>query len=386
MSYNSGDQFILKLLAENLAKLENYETKKDDVQIIEESHAVIGNIELDEAEEYLEVNDETRKYVRCPDSTTESLATALVYKHLKEVSPKLAAEFSNSCKVKLSSIKLQEVVAAWQKKKKPLEDVKNCMKTDKLDQRKTNSKVGGETIRFTPQEDKVIMAIVKEAGESVEDIDCSTLAHKLNRTHGSVFHRVRMLIRTGGWKEKRKSFSLVQDQILLETLVIQRLRNKKLSEVVLKQSCCTELAKLWNINYSGITNRWTMILQPILLQHFSGTLNLKVERMLANYVLENYTDFSQINWSEVAVRDEFVGYTELSLRKMYYTELSRNTRKKFGVENSKMTPQHVAQYCETVYGEGGQRRRMGSKKIQRQTDVITFFKDKVAELGIVDFL
>ena len=108
--------------------------------------------------------------------------------------------------------------------------------------------------------------------------------------------------------------------------------------------------------------------------------------MLANYVSENYTEFSQINWSEVAVKDEFVGYTKLSLRKMYFTVLSKNTRIKFGVENSKITPQHIAQYCETVYGEGGQRRRMGSKKIQRQTDVIAFFKDKVAELGIVDFL
>ena len=114
--------------------------------------------------------------------------------------------------------------------------------------------------------------------------------------------------------------------------------------------------------------------------------------MLANYVSENYTEFSQINWSEVAVKDEFVGYTKLSLRKMYFTVLSKNTRIKFGVENSKITPQHIAQYCETVYGEGGQRRRMDSKKRQRQrqrqrqTDVIAFFEDKVAELGIVDFL
>ena len=198
---------------------------------------MIGNFELDVSEEYSKLNEETRKYGRYPDSTTESLANAIVYKHLKEVSPKLAAEFANSFRVKFSSVKLQEVVAGWQKKKKPLEDVKNCMKTVI---RKTNSKTGGKTIRFTPQEDKVIMEIVREAGGSVEDVDCSALAKKLKRSHGSVFHRVRMLIRTGGWKEKRKSFSLVQDQILLETLVIQRLRNEKLSEVVLKQSCCEE--------------------------------------------------------------------------------------------------------------------------------------------------
>ena len=46
----------------------------------------------------------------------------------------------------------------------------------------------------------------------------------------------------------------------------------------------------------------------------------------------------------------------------------------------------MAQYCEAVYGEGGQGGRMGSKKIQRQTDVIAFFEDKVDELGIVNFL
>ena len=97
-----------------------------------------------------------------------------------------------------------------------------------------------------------------------------------------------------------------------------------------------------------------MVLQTTLLQHFSGTLNLRVERMVANYVFKNFAEFSQINWTEVAVQGEFVGYTETSLQKMYFTILSWNARNELGVENSQWTPQHVTQYCEVVYGEGGQ--------------------------------
>ena len=383
MSYK-GDQFILELLAQNLAKLGHEKEKevagsKSSAKRIEEK--LKGKLKgIDENV----VVSESRKENRHPDCTTESLTAALVYNHLSEISPKLAAEFASSCNVQLSSIKLQEVVAAW--RKKSLQSVKNCKKFAKLDQQKTNNKVGGKAIRFTPKEDKVILAIVQEARLGVKVIDYASLARKLDRTYSSVCNRVSIFMRKGGGKTKRNSFSLIQDQIILETLVIPRLRNKKLSRVILGRSCFKELAELWNIDPSGLIGRWTMTLQPILLQHYSGTLNLRVERMLANYISENFTNFSLINWTQVAASDEFVGNTESSLRKKYFTTLSKNARLKLGVENSEMTPQHVAQYCEAVYGEGGKGGRMGSKKIQRQTDVIAFFEDKVAELGVVDFL
>ena len=146
-----------------------------------------------------------------------------MYNHLSEISPKLAAEFASSCNVQLSSIKLQEVVAAWRRKSLP--GVKICKKSGKLDQQKTNTKVGGKAIRFTPKEDKVILAVVQEARLGVEAIDYASLARKLNRTHSSVCNRVSIFMRKGGGKQKRKSFSLIQDQIILETLVIPRLRN-----------------------------------------------------------------------------------------------------------------------------------------------------------------
>ena len=380
----SGDQFILKLLAVNLAKLGTNKKEISEIEVCAKktntSFEIVKKVEQEVAEADFEVNNDTRKFGRCPDTSTRNLSVALVYNHLSKVSPNLAAELAASHQFQRSLVKLEEVLAAWQNK--PDMGVMNLMKADKMDQKKT-TRVGCKFVRFTPQEDKVILATLKEAGEA---IDYAALARKLNRTNSSVHNRVGIFMRKGGVKEKRKSFSLVQDQIILETLIIERLRSEKLSKIIFRRACCKELANLWNIDYSGLINRWTTVLQPTLLQHFSGTLNLRVERMVANYVLKNYTEFSQINWTEVAVQGEFVGYTETSLRKMYFTNLSRNARNKLGVEKSKMTPQHVAQYCEAVYGEGGQGGRMGSKRLQRQADVIAFFESKMAELGISDFL
>ena len=186
-------------------------------------------------------------------------------------------------------------------------------------------------------------------------------------------------------KIARKTFTLIEDQLILENLVIPRLRNKKLRDVILGRPCCQELADQWRINTMGLSNRWTNTLQPTLLQHYTGTLNFRVERMLANHISENWSDIAQINWIEVAGKSEFVGHTENSLRNLYMI-LSGNLRRISGLPNSEVTTQNISQYTEQAYGEGGKGGKIGMKKMQRKKDVIAFFEDKMMELNIENFL
>ena len=103
--------------------------------------------------------------------------------------------------------------------------------------------------------------------------------------------------------------------------------------------------------------------------------------------MENYRDYSNIKWEEVAGRREFAGHTVTSL-KMLFDNLRKNTGRKFSLAPSDVTVRLIADYCELVYSEGSTA-RLRSKdktKLQRQQDVITFFEGKVEELGIQDFL
>ena len=108
--------------------------------------------------------------------------------------------------------------------------------------------------------------------------------------------------------------------------------------------------------------------------------------MLANIICDTYTDFSTIDWPEVAARSEFVGHTEYSLRRMYLNTLCRMAERRFGLNRGEVTPQHVAKYCElvVVYGKDGG--SGSSNKMQRQRDVISYFEMKVVELGLKSFV
>ena len=109
--------------------------------------------------------------------------------------------------------------------------------------------------------------------------------------------------------------------------------------------------------------------------------------MLANYICDTFTDFSTIDWPEVAARSEFAGHTEKSLRMMYLTILCKGTKDRFGLKSGEVTPQHVADFCgmSVLYGKDG-RVSGGTNKMQRQKDVISHFERKVVELGLDSFV
>ena len=64
------------------------------------------------------------------------------------------------------------------------------------------------------------------------------------------------------------------------------------------------------------------------------------------------------------------------MRDMYFRK-SEKTRVKFGLQSDEVTPEHVAEYCELVYGVGAKGiAKLGASvnKSQRQKDVISLFE------------
>ena len=235
---------------------------------------------------------------------------------------------------------------------------------------------------FTEQEDTVIRAAIEEAGDG--KVNCKAISEILKRHPGSVSARVSILKRDLGGRvmTKFKHYTLDEDLILLEELVIPRLRTEKLSELKLRPADYAELGK--QLGKSRLGQRWDNTLQMWLLQHYAGTLNLKVEVTLSSYIEDTFSGFSDIDWTKVAAQKEFAGHTDTSLNRLYMANLKLNMQKKFNLCPSEATVGHVAEYCRQVHGEG--KGKKGGKKEERQQKVMEFFQRKVEELGFTDFL
>jgi len=162
------------------------------------------------------------------------------------------------------------------------------------------------------------------------------------------------------------------------------LKSNKLSELKLRFSQCAELTERLQKSGTAVQARWERILKPLLLQHFTGTLNFRVELSLANHINKNFTDFPDIDWARVAVNQEFAGHTAMSLRALYLGTLKNLTVRHLKLHNGDVTLGHVAEHCRLVYGEG--KARMNFRKEERQHKVIDFFQAKVEELGIWVFI
>ena len=319
-------------------------------------------------------------------NSPENLTLALVYNHLKEVAPGLAEQFGSQHKFQKMELKLEDVVHVFNQSKRAkhiVEKIDMKVKDSKSSEYKSHE-VTSVRERFTPNEDEIIKAAIEEAGD--EEVDYNALAKKLDRNRGSIYTRIELLKRTGGVKTAKRYFTLVEDYALIEALVIPRLQMEKLSEIKLLSHQAADLTKELKKGNTSVRDRWHHILQPWLLQHYSGTLNLRVERMLANYLVETFTDALSIDWPRVVPRPEFAGHTKNSLKHIF-SNMKISSSLKFNLVSSDVTLQHIADYSELVYGEGAQGRVIGTSvdKLVRQKEVIAFFESKVEKMGIVDF-
>jgi len=174
------------------------------------------------------------------------------------------------------------------------------------------SSAGRSCRRFSAEEEGIILDAIEKFGDK---INLSQLAKDLKRTERSIYYKVRNLKGGKEIKKKFKMFTLLEDLMILEA-VLKKLGEESLEVVNLTPS---EWEQVGNENGRGDSSRtrWTRKLRPWLLQHFAGTLNLETRRPLANYVAENFTDITSIDWTSVTKKPEFAGHTNISLRYKY---------------------------------------------------------------------
>ena len=138
--------------------------------------------------------------------------------------------------------------------------------------------------------------------------DIRALAQKLDREYTTIQARIKSLqINNGIYKRKRFSFTV--DSIILETLILPRLKKEKLTEILLSNCHFEKLAVEFHRKLHSVRHRWEGKIQPTLLQYYAGTLNMQVEKMLANFIADTYQNFNEIDWPEVAARPDFTGHT-----------------------------------------------------------------------------
>ena len=130
------------------------------------------------------------------------------------------------------------------------------------------------------------VSVIREAMDIYGDkLDFRKLGLQLNRHKMSVRSKVRIL-KNGSLSSFRR-FTLTEDQLLMDAALVQ-LPGCPLNQVRLLDLLSLE-AKLGRPGGS-CTQRWDQQLNPWILQHYSGTRNLDIRRMLANYLEEHFQD------------------------------------------------------------------------------------------------
>merc|ERR1719233_2079493 len=74
----------------------------------------------------------------------------------------------------------------------------------------------------------------------------------------------------------------------------------------------TALGRLNKVHSPAL--RWAHFLQPWIMQHYAGTLNLDIRMMLVNHLAETYHTRESIDWDAVASKSEFAGNTVTNLQ------------------------------------------------------------------------
>ena len=204
------------------------------------------------------------------------------------------------------------------------------------------------------------------------------VAKELHRTPNAVKTRLQMM--ESNPRSRRSGLFTTEEDITILERIFPRLRNSRLSGAsFLSQVDLMELAKAFQRAPVTVRLRWERILQPWLLQDYTGTSGLRVERMLTRLVAEKFKDHRGINWSEL-VREykEFAGHTGASIGHIFWSCRNSALRCK---KKSSVSLQEVAEHTADVYQPGKERKVTETKEIKRRK-FITHFKSRLNELGI----
>ena len=348
----------------------------------------------------------------------EKLARSIVYQHLNRVAPSLALEFreAHSPPLEEAPEPLMELI-----KKSHLIKWTELDKEEKLKTTDARKRVGTKSNTFTNLEvlrveraianKESIGALAKEMGRTYSSVhnkvhtlkravglhkgkfraednerirqalenneDYKTVAKELRRDPRIVFNKILLMKSNPTWEQgqKTREFSLAEDFLILET-VIPNLKSQRLSGTgFLSQSTAMRLATELQRYYISVKLHWEQSLQPMLLQHYTGTTCFRVERMMTSLVAQKYKDYRGVDWLELVTQHkEFAGHTNASIRKLFQNCLQFARKQK---HTDDVSLQEVAE-CTEVY----QARKEPPAKIVRREKIVEYFSQRVEELGI----
>ena len=356
----------------------------------------------------------------------EQLAKGLVLNHLRTVAPSLAVEFENKHELTVKVIPKQ-VTGLIQRTLPIAENVIACRgagKKYKQEQELNNKEVSKNTFTteemlriqraITMKED--LRALAKEMGRSYTSIynkirrvqlTSTSTGMKRGRYSAEEVTRIRLAVKNNeGYEvvakelnrapklvqvqmchiaedpyygQAKKIFS-VQEDILILDEVISGMNVTKLSCVgTFPTSIAIKVAKETGRSHRTIAFRWEDKILPCLLQHYTGTTGLRVERMMTGLIAENYSDHKGIDWPGIVKKHpDFVGHTPRSLSVIFHQIHARARAAKGG---DSVSLHEVADYAAAVYQPGRERKESPAQAAHREA-IISRFKNKDAELGI----
>ena len=353
----------------------------------------------------------------------EKLASRLVYNHLKKVTPALAKEFKDSsanlfsCTEKLmigtndpeevidrrnrdifvEQMKVQEVgmgrsrpifftdnemkrlERALMLKEDPKSVAKEMGKSyvsvrQKLWNMKIKNAVGERLIlgKLSAKEDERLRQAIADKE------DYKMVAKEMGRDPKTVYDRMIRLRINPESQVKTTRFTLEEDLVILDKVAPKFAAQRLSSTGFLSNTAISELATELQKTPKSVSKRWDMNLQPWLLQHFTGTSGLRVERMLSSLVAKEYKDTKEIDWRKlVQQHKEFQGHTYRSLNGIYHNILLGARRKLKG----SVTLQQVESFASETYGAGMGKKETASIEAHREKFIFAF-REKIEKLQI----
>ena len=255
----------------------------------------------------------------------------------------------------------------------------------KMKTKKTNKDTvkvyGFKRQKYLESEDKILMEAINTGNTS----DLKALSQKLNRDCGSLMNRIKKLSRSNlENKIVHKSFSLEEDKLIIDSVLERYTSNKDkpFLEAVQNPADLSEVSlNLKRVKFS-VYDRWMRFIRVTLESFAHKTLDLDVRLMLANFLSDNFSSITSIDWHTVVSRPEFRGHSEFSLRKIFWSTLVRTAATDLGVSRTQLSLQQVAQHAQS-----GLKKIRNVKKVKkRQLDLIDYFQYACNGKGICDYM
>jgi len=327
----------------------------------------------------------------------EQLIRSLVFQHLQRAAPALAQAFEASClllKTVSASVNVLEFIenSKEMKNETVLESSvlkEGLVEANRRERRgmKVNSYTGEEVaiIEKAMSNKENLAVVAKQLGRSyksildkAKNIERAASASKTGRFSSEEMKRIRRAVANNedfkhvaqelgripkyvstkmlrmkcnpNLDSTRRKFTPEEHFLILDE-VLPGLKTSGLSGTgFLSLEVPIRLATELKRNFEGVRLQWDLVLQPWLLQHYTGTSGLRVEIMVTSLVAQKFRDHRGVDWSLlVKEHKEFAGHTSASIRRIFYRCLGRAMKRK---NKSDVNLQEVAEYAAEVYQPG----------------------------------